>query len=245
MPKYLLKVSYTAEGVKGVLKDGGTKRRQAAEAAVKSTGGSLEAMYFAFGDDDVYCIVDSPDNASIAAASMAIGGQRARQAEDGRAADAGGDRSGGEEERELHAAGTIARSIRESVQEPILHPRRLAAMVELARQRVPVEARATPCARTRGGRPERARARTGLNRRPTPARPRGQTDLPDTWSVWRETWNRCGTRSRSRRPRRTRSPPARLRTAAAARARRDGVVRWQRHPREADARNRQGRGAVR
>jgi uncharacterized protein with GYD domain len=72
MPKYLLKVSYTAEGVKGVLKDGGTKRRQAAEAAVKSTGGSLEAMYFAFGDDDVYCIVDSPDNASVAAASMAI-----------------------------------------------------------------------------------------------------------------------------------------------------------------------------
>jgi len=72
MPKYLLKVSYTAEGVKGVLKDGGTKRRQAAEAAVKSTGGSLEAMYFAFGEDDVYCIVDSPDNASVAAASMAI-----------------------------------------------------------------------------------------------------------------------------------------------------------------------------
>ena len=30
-------------------------------------------MYFAFGDDDVYCIVDAPDNASIAAASMAIG----------------------------------------------------------------------------------------------------------------------------------------------------------------------------
>jgi len=72
MPKYLLKVSYTADGVKGVLKDGGTKRRQAAEAAVKSTGGSLEAMYFAFGDDDVYCIIDSPDNVSVAAASMAI-----------------------------------------------------------------------------------------------------------------------------------------------------------------------------
>ena len=72
MPKYLLKVSYTADGVKGVLKDGGTKRRQAAEDAVKSTGGSLESMYFAFGEDDVYVIVDSPDNASVAAASMTI-----------------------------------------------------------------------------------------------------------------------------------------------------------------------------
>lgn len=73
MPKYLLKVSYTAEGVKGVLKDGGSARRRAAEAAVKSTGGSLEAMYFAFGDDDVFCIIDAPDNVSVAAASMAIG----------------------------------------------------------------------------------------------------------------------------------------------------------------------------
>jgi len=73
MPKYLLKVSYTAEGVKGVLKDGGSARRRAAETAVKSTGGSLEAMYFAFGDDDVYCIIDAPDNVSVAAASMAIG----------------------------------------------------------------------------------------------------------------------------------------------------------------------------
>ena len=73
MPKYLLKVSYTAEGVKGVLKDGGSARKRAAEAAVKSTGGSLESMYFAFGDTDVYCVVDAPDNASVAAASMAIG----------------------------------------------------------------------------------------------------------------------------------------------------------------------------
>ena len=73
MPKYLLKVSYTADGVKGVLKDGGSARRRAAEAAVKSTGGSLEAMYFAFGDDDVFCIIDAPDNMSVAAASMAIG----------------------------------------------------------------------------------------------------------------------------------------------------------------------------
>jgi len=73
MPKYLIKASYTAEGVKGVLKDGGSKRRAAAEAAVKSTGGKLEGFYFAFGDVDALVIVDAPDNASVAAASMAIG----------------------------------------------------------------------------------------------------------------------------------------------------------------------------
>ena len=73
MPKYLVTVSYTAEGVKGVLKDGGTKRRQAAEAVLKSVGARLEAIYFSFGEHDAYAILDAPDNASVAAASMAIG----------------------------------------------------------------------------------------------------------------------------------------------------------------------------
>jgi len=70
MPKYLLEISYTAEGAKGVLKDGGTKRQEAARASIQSVGGTLEAMYFAFGDADVICIVDMPDAASMAAASL-------------------------------------------------------------------------------------------------------------------------------------------------------------------------------
>ena len=72
MAKYLLVASYTPEGAKGVMKDGGTKRRQAAEAAVKSAGGKLEAFYFAFGDNDAYVIVDAPDNASVAGMSLTI-----------------------------------------------------------------------------------------------------------------------------------------------------------------------------
>jgi uncharacterized protein with GYD domain len=72
MPKYLVIASYTAEGAKGLLKDGGTKRRQVAEAALKSVGGRVEAFYFAFGENDVYAIIDAPDNASVAAALLAI-----------------------------------------------------------------------------------------------------------------------------------------------------------------------------
>jgi uncharacterized protein with GYD domain len=72
MPKYLVTASYTAEGAKGVLKDGGTKRRQAAEAVLTSAGGRIEAFYFAFGENDAYVIVDVPDNATVAAASLAI-----------------------------------------------------------------------------------------------------------------------------------------------------------------------------
>ena len=72
MAKYLIIAAYTAEGAKGLLKDSGTKRRQAAEQAIKSAGGTMEAFYFAFGDDDAYVIVDAPDHASMAAASLAI-----------------------------------------------------------------------------------------------------------------------------------------------------------------------------
>jgi uncharacterized protein with GYD domain len=79
MPKYLIMASYTADGAKGLIKDGGTKRRQAAEAAFKSVGGRLEAFYFAFGEHDAVVIVDAPDNMTIAAASMAINASGAVQ----------------------------------------------------------------------------------------------------------------------------------------------------------------------
>lgn len=80
MPKYLITASYTTEGVKGLAKDGGTKRRQAAEAAIKSAGGRLEAFYFAFGEHDAYVVIDAPDNASVAAASLAVNASGAVQA---------------------------------------------------------------------------------------------------------------------------------------------------------------------
>ena len=72
MPKYLWQASYTAPGTKGLLKAGGTKRRRAVEAALKTVGGRLEAFYYAFGDTDVYIIADVPDHVSVAAASMVI-----------------------------------------------------------------------------------------------------------------------------------------------------------------------------
>jgi len=72
MAKYLVAASYTSEGAKGLLKDGGSKRRAAAEQAINSAGGKLEGFYFAFGDRDAFIIVDAPDHATVAAASLAI-----------------------------------------------------------------------------------------------------------------------------------------------------------------------------
>ena len=70
MSKFLMQVSFTRDGAKGLAKDGGGKRRQATEEFFKAAGGKLEAFYFAFGDTDVFAIVDFPDNVSAAAVSL-------------------------------------------------------------------------------------------------------------------------------------------------------------------------------
>jgi uncharacterized protein with GYD domain len=72
MAKFLLKASYTTEGVKGVLSGGGTGRREAVQQTVEGLGGSLEGFYFAFGDTDAYVIADLPDNATAAAISLVV-----------------------------------------------------------------------------------------------------------------------------------------------------------------------------
>jgi uncharacterized protein with GYD domain len=70
MPKYMITGSYTAEGARGVLKEGGSGRREATRTAISSLGGTLEAYYFAFGSDDFYLIADLPDNAAAAAGAL-------------------------------------------------------------------------------------------------------------------------------------------------------------------------------
>ena len=72
MPKYLAIGNYTVDGVKGLMKEGGVKRKAAAEAAIKSVGGRVEAFYFAFGENDLYAVIDAPDNAAVAGVALAI-----------------------------------------------------------------------------------------------------------------------------------------------------------------------------
>ena len=71
MPKFLISASYTLEGVKGLLKEGGTSRRKAVEDTAKAMGGHLEAFYYTFGENDVFGIADMPDN--VTAATFAMG----------------------------------------------------------------------------------------------------------------------------------------------------------------------------
>lgn len=72
MAKYLLRVSYTADGAKGLLQDGGLKRRSAAEKLAESVGGRVESFYFAFGDTDAYVIAEVPDVSSAAAIALTV-----------------------------------------------------------------------------------------------------------------------------------------------------------------------------
>ncbi len=72
MPKYLFQGSYTEQGLKGLLKEGGSKRRDTVEQLVKAMGGTLEVFYYAFGEDDFFIISDMPDNVDTTAVSLAV-----------------------------------------------------------------------------------------------------------------------------------------------------------------------------
>ena len=66
---YMIRASYTQQGIQGVLKEGGTARARAVEAVIASVGGTVVCQFWAFGADDYVAIAQLPDN--IAAASVA------------------------------------------------------------------------------------------------------------------------------------------------------------------------------
>jgi uncharacterized protein with GYD domain len=72
MPKYLITGSYTLSGIKGVLAEGGSGRRDAVEKLAASVGGSIESFHFAFGGDDFHVIANLPSNEAAAAVAMTV-----------------------------------------------------------------------------------------------------------------------------------------------------------------------------
>jgi uncharacterized protein with GYD domain len=72
MAKYLIEANYVGEGIKGLLKEGGSSRRQAVDKLLASVGGKVESFYFAFGDTDAYVVVDVPDNITAAAVALTV-----------------------------------------------------------------------------------------------------------------------------------------------------------------------------
>ncbi len=73
MPRYMIAASYTAQGEQGLLSKGGSARRTSVTEMVEKLGGTVETFDFAFGKDDVYTVVDLPDNVTAAAIGLAVG----------------------------------------------------------------------------------------------------------------------------------------------------------------------------
>ena len=72
MPKYLVRANYTQSGLRGLLAEGGTGRKRAVSELIASVGGTVESMYFAFGDTDAFIVVDAPDNVTVAGVVMLV-----------------------------------------------------------------------------------------------------------------------------------------------------------------------------
>ena len=72
MAKYLFRANYVGKGVEGLLKEGGTSRRDTVAKAISAAGGKLESFYYAFGDTDLYIIGDFPDHATVAAVILTV-----------------------------------------------------------------------------------------------------------------------------------------------------------------------------
>jgi uncharacterized protein with GYD domain len=72
MPKFLFQASYESEGVRGLVREGAASRRATIESLVGEIGGRLETFYFAFGEVDVYLIVDLPDSVAASALALAV-----------------------------------------------------------------------------------------------------------------------------------------------------------------------------
>lgn len=76
MPLYMFKASYTSEAIKAMI-DTPQDREAGARPLVEAMGAKLHNLYFCMGSEDVVAIIEAPDDETMAAASMIIGGSGA------------------------------------------------------------------------------------------------------------------------------------------------------------------------
>jgi uncharacterized protein with GYD domain len=73
MPRFLIQGTFTLDGLRGLLKEGGSGRVEAVRKMAESVGGRLVSYDFGFGEPDTYVICELPDNKAAAAVALAIG----------------------------------------------------------------------------------------------------------------------------------------------------------------------------
>jgi uncharacterized protein with GYD domain len=73
MAKYMFTGTFTLQGGKGVMAEGGSSRARVVAAAFESVGGKMESYHFAFGADDYVVIGEVPDSVTAAALALTVG----------------------------------------------------------------------------------------------------------------------------------------------------------------------------
>ena len=122
MAKYLVEACYTAEGAKGLAREGGTGRRAAAAKAVEGLGGKVESFYYAFGDVDAYVIFDVPEQRICRGVVARRRPERRDKHENGRADNAGRNGSSRQKGCGLSAAWPLTEAAPSTASHPLFLP---------------------------------------------------------------------------------------------------------------------------
>jgi uncharacterized protein with GYD domain len=72
MPFYLFQARYAPVALKAMI-DKPQDRKAAAAKMIEAIGGKLHHMFFAFGSDDVYALIEAPDDKAMMAGSLLVG----------------------------------------------------------------------------------------------------------------------------------------------------------------------------
>ena len=71
MPTYILKLTWTEQGIRGVKE--AAKRSKAAKELAKKVGVDIKQVYLTSGDSDLLLIVESPSGDNVAKFALATG----------------------------------------------------------------------------------------------------------------------------------------------------------------------------
>ena len=79
MSFYMYQGSYSTDAVASMIKRP-NNREAAARQLVEAAGGKLHSLFFCFGDYDFVALIEAPDDISMAACALAVGGSGATSA---------------------------------------------------------------------------------------------------------------------------------------------------------------------
>lgn len=72
MAFYLFQGRYSRDAMQAMIKNP-SDRKKAAGEVIAAAGGTLHEFFFCFGEHDFVCLIEGPDDGTMAACAMAVG----------------------------------------------------------------------------------------------------------------------------------------------------------------------------